>query len=204
MKRLVVLTAMVLAVTLVLAISVLPTTGRPASAEEDLEAVYRRLIDEVYAGDLAAIAAFYTDDAVFDAGPCMPCVGPEEIQAGWATFVAFNWVITVISVEVSGNTVSARQEGRSASIRAAGLERVILLETVEFTGKLISSHQNRPDFEDEQTVAWLVFLAQREAPDTGSGPSPAGNSGFLWSLLLIAAAGLVLLTSGSLSLRLRQ
>lgn len=208
MKRLLVSTATVLAAAaLVLALFALPATARPVRAQDDLLATYQQLLDAFSAGDIDGAVAFFTDDAVVESSTCTPpCVGKEEIR-GWLDGLnAGNFqILSPASGDVSDNTLTARWEAKDPElVPAAGVERIVVMETVEFTGDKISSLSSGFDVTDEQTATFLAFLeAQAELPATGGLP-PTSEGGFPWSYLLIATGTLVLLSGGAVTLRLRR
>ena len=174
------------------------------SQEPDLEAIYRQWIDAFNAGDVAGALELLTDDAVREpAGPCAlnPCVGKEAIKGVFEHLVAENPSFTITSIEVSDNILTARLEVISPIILSAGVERIIRLDTVEFTGDKMSSISSFPDLTDEQTVVFQKSqMPPGQLPPTG-GPPSAGDGGFAWSYILIAAGVLAVLGGGALITR---
>ena len=148
-------------VSLALLVGVLgmPTTMRPAEAKADLCEKYQQMVDTLNRGepDFSNVA----DDVVF-VGPtvCSPeeCVGKDAYRIYIEYLIALDAQITVTSCEISGNTIAVTHEVRGWHDQAAGVDRIITRETLEFEGeKLVSERAAGYDMADPQTAAFLKW-----------------------------------------------
>ncbi len=149
-------------------------------------------------GDIAAVMAVFTDDAVFEGfGLCAaaPCVGKAAIQKEFERQLADKYADTTTSgsARVSGDTFTSRIEIVSDSIKAAGVERIMATTTSVVKGDKISSIRYVLDLSDAQTAK---FAAAQKLPRTGGNASPNN----VW---LMALAGIMLLAGGYALRRLR-
>ncbi len=151
------------------------SAAEPARAQADPAAIHQQFLDALNAGDVDGALAFLVDDAVFEgAGPrCPPpCQGSEAIRQLIESQVADHILVTRTSAQVSGNTLTARAEVTSDGTRAAGIERIIVSFTVEFSGAKISRIRQQPDVSDPQTASLIAQQRgglQPAAPATGTG-----------------------------------
>jgi hypothetical protein len=143
-----------------------------ASAQADPEAIARQYIEAHNRGDVEAVLALLTDDAVVvnaAGGLCepTPCVGKAAIRRELERRVAIGAQFTLIGVQVSGTTVVDRHELRHERVRAAGAERALISHTYEVRDGKIASIRGTLDGMDPQTAAYI-------AQERGRGPAPAG------------------------------
>src|SRR5262249_12783375 len=99
-----------------------------ALVQSDPAAVLQKYEEALARGDVAGALALYTEDAVFDGGLCAaaPCVGKAAIQKALERLAADKThVHTTLKNYVSGNVVTSRFEVRNATIKKAGVERII-------------------------------------------------------------------------------
>ena len=203
MKRFLVVPAVLLAVAVVvLTTSWSGTTSAqtPTPGQVDPAALHQQQIDTLNAGDLDAMMALFTDDAVYqNASGCVDdCVGTAAIRAEFATHVADHLHVTRTSFEVSGNTVTGEAEVTSDSLRAGGVERIVFSFTVEVRGDKISSLRVVPITE--------VIRFAAAPPSTGTGGSISGGSVTGWVLAagVLSAVGLLATTAGGLAFARRR
>ena len=151
----------------------------PASARADDAAnvaSYRKFVDSINKGDVAGALALFTDDASLSGvrPNCVPsaCVGRAAIQNQLQTEVnAIHLQLQLIgSVNVVNGNVVAQVAHRNDPIRQQGLSRVVVTETVTFSGNSISKFVVEPQTTDPQTAAFLRALSQPPAP---AAPVPA-------------------------------
>ena len=157
--------------------------------EADPAAIFRQYADAVNAGDVDGALALFTEDATWvRGGRCPPgaCAGQAAVRAELEKDVADHHQIDIVDTQVSDNVLTARVELRTDGTRAAGVERIIQVFTVEFRGDKISALQARPDLTDPQTST----LAGRRLPTTGAGPASTTNTALPLGLPL--GAGLLL------------
>ncbi len=183
-------------------------TPGPASAQVDLLDLSQRELDALNAGDVEGVLGFYAEDAMLQGSPgCLtPCVGTEAIRMELESIVADNLRVALISATVSDSTVTRKTEATSDSIRAAGVERIVVSETLEFRGGKISFVTAKVDLADEETRRFLDFLAKSaqpaEAPATGIGSlrNDGGGRSSTWWYALVAG-GVLLVLGGLASLK---
>jgi hypothetical protein len=129
-------------------------TVSPAALREQYYAALNR-------GDVAAVVALHTDDAVYSGvGSCRlsPCVGREAIQREIQTQVAGSARITLLSAQPSGNVVTGRWSADAERIRLAGVERIVGTDTVEVRdGRIVANHVVY-DASDPQTARLIEWL----------------------------------------------
>ena len=149
----------VVSLTLLVGVLGMPTTMRPAEAKADLCEKYQQMVDTLNRGepDFSNVA----DDVVF-VGPtvCSPeeCVGKDAYRIYIEYLIALDAQITVTSCEISGNTIAVTHEVRGWHDQAAGVDRIITRETLEFEGeKLVSERAAGYDMADPQTAAFLKW-----------------------------------------------
>ncbi|MGA2778723.1 MAG: nuclear transport factor 2 family protein [Steroidobacteraceae bacterium] len=132
-------------------------------AQADPADVQRQLLDALARSDVPAAVALFTDDAVIDteSGYCAksPCVGKAAIQKDFERYVKdATRRVTPLNTFVSGNVLVTRFEARSATIKSAGVDRVILWGIREIRdGKIASSRCCLPDRTDTQTARFLEW-----------------------------------------------
>src|SRR5512139_268053 len=118
-----------LAVIFVVTVALLPTVGL---AQSDPVAIFRQAIDARNRGDIVAMMALFTDDAVREDGSCQPpCVGLAAVRASFQKNIDEHFQAKVTSAEGSGDTVTARSEISSDAFRARGIEKRMTSYTVK-------------------------------------------------------------------------
>ena len=126
-----------LAVIFVATVASLPSVGL---AQSDPVAVFRQAIDARNRGDIIAMMALFSDDAVREDGSCQPpCVGLAAVRASFQKNIDEHFQSKVISAEGSGDTVTARAEISSDAFRAHGIEKRMTSYTVKLRGGKIVS-----------------------------------------------------------------
>jgi ketosteroid isomerase-like protein len=125
-----------LAVILAATLPVLPGVGL---AQTDSVAVFNQAIDARNRGDIVAMMALFTDDAVREDGSCQPpCVGLAAVRASFQKNIDEHFQAKVTSAEGSGDTVTARAEISSDAFRAQGVEKRMTSYTVKLKdGKIV-------------------------------------------------------------------
>ena len=152
-------------------------------------------------GDITAALALFADNATFTTAACQPCTTKADIAATLQRLVSDHYQITALSNQVSGNTVSGKASVTSDSIRARGIQRIIVNESLTAQNGLITSFTSAPDPTDAQTMQFLMAA-------TGPGPNGLPSTGaasatapllarWLYLALTTAAAGAVLAALGA-------
>jgi ketosteroid isomerase-like protein len=101
-------------------------------AQSDSVAIFRQAIDARNRGDIVAMMALFTDDAVREDGSCQPpCVGLAAVRASFQKNIDEHFQAKVTSAEGSGDTVTARSEISSDAFRARGIEKRMTSYTVK-------------------------------------------------------------------------
>ncbi len=165
----------------------------------DLAAIFGQFADAVNQGDVDAALALFTEDATWvRGGVCPPgaCVGQAAIRTEIERDIANNHQLDIVDIQVSGTTLTARVEVRTDATRAAGVERIIQVFTLEFREDKISALQLRPDLTDPETAA---LAGSMMPPQTGAGPASASggrDAAPIVLALLAAIAGSALLAGG--------
>lgn len=104
-------------------------------AQSDSVAVFRQAIDARNRGDIAAMMALFTEDAVRDDGSCQPpCVGLAAVKKSFQKNIDDHFLANMTSAEETGDTVTARAEISSDALRAHGIEKRMTSYTIEFRG----------------------------------------------------------------------
>lgn len=145
-------------------------------------------------GDLQGAVARFADDAVFEGwGLCAvnPCAGKAAIEAEIAREIRDNFRGSTVpgTNRVSGDIQTFRSEVRSDSIRAAGIERVLVSATAEVRGERITRLRYELDPSDAQTAVFLQ--SPRGFPLTGSGGLADQRGLLLEEAAMIALSGLL-------------
>jgi len=136
-----------------------PPAPDPASVREQYYAALNR-------GDVAGVMALYADDAVYSGvGTCRLtlCVGRERIQQEIQRQVADQAQITLLSANVSGNTVSGTWSADATRIRLAGVERIVGTDTVELRAGRIVANRVAYDASDPQTAILIEWLQEQQS-----------------------------------------
>lgn len=177
-----------LSIALLLAIAAASLANPAATrAQPDLEAIFGEFQDALNAGDVDAALALVTDDATFEAGP-MTFSGQAQLRKAFEMQVSQNRQVTIVSSEVSGDTVTAQLEVRSKQATACGVERVVGTQTATFSDDKISRLVFQDDPSDEQTATVLACTQAMGIPATGGPPSAPGSDANWWLFGLGLAA----------------
>jgi len=117
-------------------VTVLPRAGL---AQNDPVAIFHQAIDARNRGDIAAMMALFTDDAVREDGSCQPpCVGLAAVRASFQKNIDEHFQAKVTSAEGAGDTVTARAEISSDAFRAQGIEKRMTSYTIKLRGGKIA------------------------------------------------------------------
>jgi hypothetical protein len=117
-------------------LAVLPRVGL---AQTDPIAVFRQAIDARNRGDIVAMMALFTDDAVREDGSCQPpCVGLAAVRASFQKNIDEHFQAKVVSEEGAGDTVTARAEISSDAFRAQGVDKRMTSYTIKLRGGKIA------------------------------------------------------------------
>jgi ketosteroid isomerase-like protein len=117
-------------------VAVLPRVGL---AQNDPVAIFRQAIDARNTGDIVAMMALFTDDAVREDGSCQPpCVGLAAVRASFQKNIDEHFQTKVTSAEGTGDTVTARAEISSDAFRARGIEKRMTSYTIKLHGGKIA------------------------------------------------------------------
>jgi|SRR5690242_11746304 len=110
-----------------------------AFAQTDPVAVFRKAIDARNRGDIVAMMALFTDDAVREDGSCQPpCVGLAAVRKSFQKNIDEHFQANVTSAEGAGDTVTARAEISSDVFRAHGIAKRMSSYTVTLRGGKIA------------------------------------------------------------------
>src|SRR4051794_28665993 len=108
-------------------------------AQSDPVALFRQAIDARNRGDIVAMMALFTDDAVREDGSCQPpCVGLAAVSASFQKNIDEHFQAKVTSADGAGDTVTARAEISSDAFRAQGIEKRMTSYTVKLRGGKIA------------------------------------------------------------------
>jgi ketosteroid isomerase-like protein len=146
-------------VALILAAGWLPWAER-AQAAEDLEMLLRLQYQAVNRGDVEAVVAGFTADAVLIRGACrdlLPCRGTEQIRNQAETERRNSVSYGLLSSQVSGNTVLARAAHWNVNVAAAGARQAIYTVTATFVGDKISRWVQELDITDADSAIFGNF-----------------------------------------------
>lgn len=106
--------------------------------QSDPVMIFRQAIDARNRGDIAAMMALFTDDAVREDGSCQPpCVGLAAVRASFQKNIDEHFHANLTSAEAAGDTVTGRAEISSDAFRAMGVEKRMTSYTVQLrAGKI--------------------------------------------------------------------
>jgi len=146
-------------------------------AAVDFRVLVQQHVDALNRGDVAAVMATFSDDAVVsNTGLCAasPCVGKPAIQKEMERRVGIHVLFTITSLQESSGKGAGRAEVRADNVRACGQERLVAAFDVEVKGDKITSFPVRFDRSDPQTAAFMACTAALSAsvvtpPKTGDG-----------------------------------
>ncbi|HTI84978.1 MAG TPA: nuclear transport factor 2 family protein [Alphaproteobacteria bacterium] len=121
----------------VLLAATVPVFTGVAFAQTDPVAVFRQAIDARNRGDINAMMALFTDDAVREDGSCQPpCVGREAVRNSFQKNIDERFQANVTSAEGTGDTVTARAEISSDAFAATGGKRMTSYTVTLRDGKI--------------------------------------------------------------------
>jgi len=139
-----------------------------ALAQGDPAPIARRYVEAVNSGDVTAIVTLFTNDATVAHGRVCtpPCVAdPAAVRRQYEQDVSNGVKLTILDMQVSGNTVALRMELFATAMRAAGVERIIGTDTIEVRGDKIASLRFAPDLNDAQTAKFREWTrTQTQSP----------------------------------------
>jgi len=165
-----------------------------AQTPTDPEGVFRAVVDAFNAGDAAAAAAYFSEDATV-IGLCQPadaCHGRAEIQGALEEEIAHNAQDEIRSLTVNGDTVTVALSESSPGFAEFGIERVYINITATVQNGLITSMVDELDLTDEQTATFARAMEQQgesSLPPTGTGyTAPTDHIGW-WVLAALLAFG---------------
>src|SRR5438067_7939079 len=144
--------------------------GRASADDAQNISTYRQFIDAINKGDAAKALSFFADDAQLS-GPspfCFPsaCSGRAAIQRQLEAEVGqLHLQLQLLgSVNVVNGNVTAMVAHRADPIRAAGLSRVVVTDTVTFRADKISKFAVELQTSDPQSAAFERVRSQPPAP----------------------------------------
>lgn len=109
-------------------------------AQSDPAAVFRQAIDARNRGDIGAMMALFTDDAVRVDGSCQPpCAGIASVRASFLKNIDEHFHANLTSVKGEGDTVTGTAEITSDVFRAQGIDKRKTSYTVKLRGGKIAS-----------------------------------------------------------------
>jgi ketosteroid isomerase-like protein len=116
--------------------------------------VLQRYYDARNRGDLAGALSVVAPDATYTTGPCAPvCAGVDDIQKReLEPSMANGGQYTMVSVDVSGTTVTFQIEVRNNITRLAGIDRFLNAITADIRDGKIVTYQAVSLPDDPQTV----------------------------------------------------
>ena len=117
-------------------VAALPSGGL---AQSDSVAVFRQAIDARNRGDITAMMALFTEDAVREDGSCQPpCVGLAAVRRSFQKNIDEHFQANVTSAQGEGDTVTASAEIISDAFRARGIEKRTTSYTIQLRGGKIA------------------------------------------------------------------
>lgn len=134
---------------------VTPTPAPPPAAAEVADA----LVTALNTGDITALAALYTDDAVFSFGPMSPEGGFETLTGKAAVLaddlesIANNAQLSFSNVSVEGDTVKGEFSYADDELQEGGVDRLTGTFEIMVEGGKIASIKPAPDEETQQKLA---------------------------------------------------
>ncbi len=172
-----------------------PTPTTPPAPAEVVDAY----VEALNAGDIAALAAVYTEDAVFSFGPVSPEGGFETLTGNAAVLsddlesIANNAQLTFSNVSVEGETVKGEFSYTDDELQEGGVDRLTGTFEIMVEGRKIASIKPAPDTETQQKLA-AAFAppAPRELTVlVGAGKDTVAITAFLPEMVCIRAGDTV-------------
>ena len=156
------------------------TGGVAVTAEEqDPMSVVQAYVKALDSGDAAAAASVFADNAIhihpIAAGACSrqsPCIGRRAILDDLRNRTADHQCITLLDGAVNGSIVRGLAELRNDSLRAMGIERMLVSSTWLVAGGKAVALYVLPDLTDAQTAASAAISAGIQEPGAPL-PSPS-------------------------------
>lgn len=169
-----------------------------AQTPTDPEGVFRATIAAFNAGDAAASASYFSEDATLTrvCPPAGTCRGRAEIQAALEREIAEGVQAEIRSLTVDGDTLTIQLAESAPGFAELGIERVYINITAIVQNGKITSMADELDLTDSQTATFAAALeeeTQGELPATGTGfaPGPVRSQWWLFLALLTLGAGWV-------------
>jgi hypothetical protein len=136
------------------------------SAQADPMSVLQHFVDARNEADEAGVMTLVADDvSIIDGSACLvenQCVGRQALRAHVQLFVADKTQTLLIPpVSVSDATITVRAETSSASIRAAGVDRIVSEYTADIHDGRLTSLRVVQDASDRQTAEFQAFRRAR-------------------------------------------
>jgi len=144
-----------------IAVLVILLAAQTAVAQGDAAGVQQLLLDALSRGDVPTALSLFTENAVVDveSGLCVgaPCVGKAAIKSDLERIAADkSRHVTPLNTYVAGPLLITRFEASSATIRSAGVDRIILWGIREMEGtKIASIRCCLPERTDPQTARFI-------------------------------------------------
>jgi len=145
--------------------------GEAFAQEQDPSSVVSTYLHALDSGDAAGAAAVFGDNAIhihpLAVGSCSrqsPCIGRRAIFDDLRNRVLDHQCITLLDAAVSGSIVRSGGELRNDSLRAVGVERILVSSTwLVSQGKALALFVV-PDLTDPQTAASAAITAGTQQP----------------------------------------
>ena len=168
-----------LALVMVVAFWMLPTAGRPATAQEDPVAVVEAFVDAlnagIPAGEVPEAASFFAEDGSFTiieaGGESFGIFGRSAIEFAFSQGPDPEFQLTIVEIAATDGQVTGRLEFRDSNTVEAGIERGVSNITAQVVDGRIASLNVVDDLSDPQTAQLAEFL--RSQPEEDEGPPPA-------------------------------
>ena len=132
-----------------------------ASALDSPVEVFNRYMAAVHAGDMAAVRALIAPDV--ERSDFAGCLAEMDNPACLAHYIDTTVVrpkaqLTVVRLQLNGETVTADLEVRSPLYTQAGAERIVGRDIVRVRNGLINAFRFVPDFSDGSTANFFGTL----------------------------------------------
>jgi hypothetical protein len=155
--------------------SVLLAAGTAVSSvsadEQDPMGVVQTYLQALDSGDASGAAAVFADNAIhihpIAVGACSrqsPCIGRKAILDDLRNRTADHQCIILLDGAASGSVVRGTAELRNDSLRAVGIERLLVTSTWLVTGGKALALFVLPDLTDPQTAASAAISAGMQQP----------------------------------------
>jgi len=148
-----------------------PGVGVAAADEQDPTSVVETYVRALDSGDAVGAASVFMDNAIhihpIAAGACSrqsPCIGRKAILDDLRNRTADHQCLTLLDVAVNGSIVRGNAELRNDTLRAIGIERMMVSSTWLVAGGKAAALFVVPDLSDPQTAASAAISAGMEAP----------------------------------------